>query len=142
MKWMFALALGLVWMLNSAGSCTPNKKVGEPCEKVGDGFTGKDPCAEMCVGWEITCPNGAIVTPAVCAGPVCGTSGVCPDGLVCLQVDSFAANSRCMPASVCGMATFSDDEPISGLTDEALDFEPSGNTDEWIPTANPTTVAP
>jgi hypothetical protein len=77
------------------------KDVGEPCEVTGDGFTRRDPCIQMCVDWEITCPDGRAVTPDECAGEGCAEDADCAAGLVCLQVDSVVANSRCMKADVC-----------------------------------------
>lgn len=81
------------------------KDVGESCEVTGDGFTRKDPCAVMsdniCLNWEITCPDGRALTPDECAGDVCGARGVCPEDQVCLQVDGFVENSRCVRATLC-----------------------------------------
>jgi hypothetical protein len=124
------VSLALMWFVFSAVTCTPNKKVGEPCEKTGEGFTSYDPCAEMCLGWEITCPNGKKVTPGVCSGAACGGGGSCPSGQVCLQVDSFAANSRCVPASVCGQNTSA----------FGVDSLPDGNTDALLEQEDPATT--
>jgi len=77
------------------------EEVGEPCEVEGDGFTRRDPCVEMCLEWAITCPDGREVTPMQCSGAVCGDGGECPDGQVCLAVDSVPANARCVRAEVC-----------------------------------------
>jgi hypothetical protein len=77
------------------------KDVGDACEVTGDGFTRRDPCAGACLSWAITCPDGRSFTPDECAGSVCGEDGTCPDGQMCLQIDSFAANSRCVRASLC-----------------------------------------
>lgn len=75
--------------------------VGSPCEATGSGFQRQDPCEEMCIEWEITCPDGSTVIPDVCSGALCGTTGGCPTGQTCMQIDSFAANSRCMPDTTC-----------------------------------------
>src|SRR5690606_6308832 len=96
---LVAVALALLLV-----SCLKTGKVGEACVVTGDGFTRKDSCREMCVDWEITCPGAGTITPNVCAGEVCGAGGACPSGQECVQVDSFAANSRCMPVSVCDNA--------------------------------------
>lgn len=77
------------------------KSAGEPCEVTGDGFTRRDPCVEMCIEWAITCPDGREVTPNACSGAACGETGECPDDQICLQVDSFAINARCVPATFC-----------------------------------------
>ena len=82
-------------------SCKPLGKPGEACTVTGDGFSRKDSCADTCVNWTITCGDGSQVVPNVCAGPVCGGGGACPDGFHCLQVDSVPANARCMPADFC-----------------------------------------
>lgn len=97
--------LALTFMFATLGSgmaCFPDGEVGDACVVTGDGFTRKDPCVDFCINWEITCPSGATLVPDSCSGPVCGLSGSCPSGQVCLQVDSFAQNSRCMDAAVCG----------------------------------------
>lgn len=95
------LALGVLALL--LGGCEKGKP-GDACTVSGDGFTRKDSCEEMCLAWELTCPNGATITPQVCTGVVCGVGGSCPAGQQCLQVDSFAANSRCVPSWVCQAA--------------------------------------
>lgn len=77
------------------------KTVGEFCEVSGDGFTRRDPCEHVCMNWELTCPDGQRITPNECAGAPCGQDGVCPDGLVCLQIDSVPANARCVAADLC-----------------------------------------
>lgn len=122
------------WLVLSGGDCTPSDPPGEPCETTGDGFTKYDPCAEMCLGWEITCPNGLKVTPGVCSGVVCGTEGTCPAGQMCVQVDSFAQNSRCIPSSVCSPGSTFSAEP------QGLDDETSGQTD--LPESAPIDSAP
>ncbi|MCB9681688.1 MAG: hypothetical protein H6733_09475 [Alphaproteobacteria bacterium] len=88
-------------LLVTALGCDP-LEVGEACQATGSGFTRQDPCAEMCVDWAITCPDGGTVTPDLCSGALCGTTGVCPAGQSCVQIDSFATNSRCLPDVVCG----------------------------------------
>ncbi len=92
-------ALMVVALSLLAAGC--GKSAGEPCEVTGDGFTRQDPCVEMCIEWAITCPDGREVTPNACSGVVCGEAGACPDGQICLQVDSFAQNARCVPERVC-----------------------------------------
>ncbi len=77
------------------------KDIGDACTVTGDGFTRRDPCGEVCLNWAITCPDGTERTPNECAGPVCGADGTCPAGQICLQIDSFADNSRCVMASIC-----------------------------------------
>jgi len=103
-------ALFATAILLTASGCPP-LGVGEACTTSGDGFTKKDPCAESCVDWEITCPNGVTVVPDSCSGEVCGASGSCPSGQVCVQIDSFVQNSRCMAVEVCGVT------PVAGATE-------------------------
>ena len=98
-------AIVFVAALVALAGCRPTGAVGAACVVTGDGFTRKDSCATMCVDWEITCPGAGTVTPDVCAGDLCGPGGACPAGLECVQIDSFADNSRCMPVSVCDAAT-------------------------------------
>ncbi len=81
-------------------ACLPSGEVGESCETTGDGFTRRDPCRELCVDWEIACEDGTRVNPMICAGELCEDTG-CPSGFVCMQIDSFADNSRCLPDDVC-----------------------------------------
>jgi hypothetical protein len=105
---LLLLALGSVALLGA--QCDPGQP-GDSCTVTGDGFTRKDSCADMCLAWEITCPGGSTITPNVCAGQVCGAGGGCPADQICLQVDSFAANSRCVPLWVCQSTT-----PGSGVS--------------------------
>ncbi len=126
---MSRLLLVAVFALLAA--CVPDGQPGEACTSSGDGFTKTDSCDDMCVNWEVTCPNGSTLVPDVCAGPVCGAGGSCVDGFMCLQVDSFAANSRCMPAEMCGMATRF--ESGGSLEDfgEGPPARPYGATEGW-----------
>lgn len=118
------LALGLLALL--LGGCEKGKP-GDACTVTGDGFTRKDSCEEMCLAWQITCPNGATITPQVCSGVVCGVGGSCPAGQQCLQVDSFASNSRCVPTWVCQAAKTSggtgSGQPGSGAEPAQIDWE-------------------
>jgi hypothetical protein len=77
------------------------KDVGDACEVTGDGFSRRDPCAGACLNWSVRCPDGRELVPNECAGAVCGANGACPDEQICLQIDSFADNSRCVRAALC-----------------------------------------
>lgn len=94
----------LLIALIALGALGCQKAVGDPCEVTGDGFTRRDPCAGMCVEQPITCDDGQVVPTGECAGEVCGAGGPCPDGQICVQVDSFPQNSRCMRAALCAPA--------------------------------------
>jgi hypothetical protein len=95
MRWILLLFATLAF----ATGC---KKVGDDCEVTGDGFTRRDPCQEQCVDRAVVCPDGSEApAPDQCAGEVCGEGGDCPDGQICVQIDSFVENSRCMLAAVC-----------------------------------------
>lgn len=99
------LLIAVLCSLVSLGGLCNNGKPGDSCTVSGDGFTRFDSCADRCLNWEITCPGGATITPNVCAGAVCGVGGSCPSDQICLQVDSFAQNSRCVPLWVCESTT-------------------------------------
>lgn len=94
-----ALHLLLCAALLALSGC--GKDTGEACEVTGDGFTRQDPCVEMCLEWAITCPDGRDVVPGECSGVLCAETGECPAGQSCLQIDSFAENSRCVRDAVC-----------------------------------------
>ncbi|MCA9547852.1 MAG: hypothetical protein KC613_25785 [Myxococcales bacterium] len=95
------LMIAAVALLGLAGC----KDVGDACSVSGDGFTRRDPCAALseniCLNWEITCPDGQRLTPNECVGAVCGEGGDCPNGQICLQIDAFPQNSRCVKADLC-----------------------------------------
>ncbi len=88
----------LAAFISLLGGC---KDVGDHCEVNGDGFSRADPCSKMCIEWEITCPGGQQVNPEQCSGGLCASDDDCESDQICLQIDSFADNSRCMMASVC-----------------------------------------
>jgi len=92
-------ALLIVFAATGLWGC--GNAVGEACEVTGDGFTRRDPCTQMCLAWSITCPDGREVTPNECAGELCSAVEACPEGQVCLQVDSVPANARCVREAVC-----------------------------------------
>lgn len=92
-------AFACLALLLAFPACT--RTVGERCEVSGDGFTRRDPCEETCVNWAITCDGGHAVTPDECAGTLCARDADCGEGLICQQIDSVPANSRCMRAVVC-----------------------------------------
>lgn len=77
------------------------KDVGDACEVTGNGFSRRDPCEGSCLNWTVTCPDGHEFTPNECAGALCAEDGVCPEGQVCFQVDSFPGNARCVRAAMC-----------------------------------------
>ena len=115
------LGLPLLGLLLTA---CPKGQPGDACTASGGGFTGTDSCEEMCVAWEITCPSGDTITPNACSGEVCGTSGSCPSGQECVQVDSFEENSRCLPTFICdgaGGPGRSDDAASETSDDDLLD---------------------
>lgn len=72
---------------------------GEPCEAEGDGFTRTDPCAETCVEWAVTCPDGTASVPDVCSDGPCSTDADCDAGFLCLDIN--ATDAECLPESVC-----------------------------------------
>lgn len=76
-----------------------NPAPGEACTVTGDGFTRQDPCADTCVEWGVTCPDGAEVTPDVCSDGPCNSDADCGDGWVCLEINM--TDSECLPADIC-----------------------------------------
>lgn len=76
-----------------------NPAPGEACEVSGDGFTRQDPCADTCVEWAVTCPDGAEVIPGVCSDGACSTDADCGSGWFCAEINM--TDSECLPEDVC-----------------------------------------
>lgn len=76
-----------------------NPAPGEACVVTGDGFTRQDPCADTCVAWDVTCPDGSSTTPDVCSDGACSTDEDCGDGWLCLQINM--TDGECLPADIC-----------------------------------------
>ena len=102
-------------LLSSASllACKPGDEAGAACTTSGDGFGRKDDCDAICVSWEVTCADGSLVTPNVCAGDYCH-GGSCEAGFHCVKVDSFVENSRCLPVDICPSTTPKSVTPLNG----------------------------
>jgi hypothetical protein len=101
---IFIFVLGLcasLWLVGCGQSA------GAPCAFKGDGFQSRHNCATQCLArWDVRCPDGSDLRPAVCAGRKGCTPGSCPDGQVCYSFDDpFEEVSYCIPDNVCGAAT-------------------------------------
>lgn len=97
--------LGGFCLLLLAGCGSP---VGEACRLTGSGFSMRDPCRDKCLAlWDVQCPDGSIVQPAVCSGKRSCAPGDCPSGQACYSFDDpFDEVTYCVPARVCvGIAT-------------------------------------
>lgn len=95
------MRLLFIAVLLALGALGCQKDVGDACEVTGDGFTRYDPCGGMCVERPVTCEDGREVPTGECAGELCGGGEPCPEGQLCVQVDSFPQNARCMRATLC-----------------------------------------
>lgn len=100
---MPTLILALVVSL-FATSCS--KPAGSVCAIEDSGFTARDACASQCLDrWAVTCPDGEVVKPKVCAGRQSCQVGGCPNGQACYHFDDpFNEVSYCIPDTVCGAA--------------------------------------
>jgi hypothetical protein len=75
-------------------------RVGDPCTTTGSGFSLRDPCHTVCLSlWHITCPDGRVVNPHVCAGRRGCLHGQCPPGQVCYRTN--VDRSFCIPDDIC-----------------------------------------
>lgn len=91
-----AIALGL--LLVQAGCF--GGRVGDPCTVTGSGFSLRDTCQTVCLSiWQITCPDGRVVNPKVCAGRQGCLDGQCPAGQVCYRTN--VDRSFCVPDDIC-----------------------------------------
>jgi hypothetical protein len=91
-----AILLGLVLL---QGGCW-GRRVGDACTTTGSGFSLRDPCQTTCLSlWHITCPDGRVVNPHVCAGRQGCVEGQCPPGQVCYRTN--VDRSFCIPDDIC-----------------------------------------
>jgi len=75
-------------------------QVGDVCTTTGSGFSLRDPCRTICLSlWHITCPDGTVVNPHVCAGRQGCLDGQCPPGQVCYRTN--VDRSFCVPDDIC-----------------------------------------
>lgn len=98
---LFISVLAICASLWPAGCGQP---AGSACTFQGDGFFSGHDCATKCLArWNVRCPDGRSLPPALCAGREGCTPGSCPDGQVCYSFDDpFEERSYCIPDNVCG----------------------------------------